>query len=94
MPRYASKLTPEQWAEARRMWDDGEPTADIGAALGVTGSGIAWRARRDGWPVRHTVPEPRRPFIWCACCGCIEQREIRTACSHCAAPSARVGRAA
>jgi hypothetical protein len=46
---FTSKLSPEQWAEARRMRADGTTYAEIGRRFGVSADSIGQRARRDGW---------------------------------------------
>jgi hypothetical protein len=46
---FVSKLTPEQWAEARRLRADGATYGTIGRQLGVAERLIAERARKDGW---------------------------------------------
>jgi hypothetical protein len=45
-----SRLTPEQWAEARRLRAEGATFAAIGAQLGISPSTIVNRARSEGWP--------------------------------------------
>jgi hypothetical protein len=47
---FTSKLSPEQWAEARRMCADGTSRAEIGRHFGVTAGTIATHARKEGWP--------------------------------------------
>jgi hypothetical protein len=48
--QFSSKLSPEQWAEARRMRGAGATLAQIGSQFGVRGSSIGRRARLEGWP--------------------------------------------
>jgi hypothetical protein len=57
---YSSKLSPEQWAEARRMRAGGASFADIGSQFGLLGPSIGRRARREGWP-SPAGEAPRRP---------------------------------
>jgi hypothetical protein len=47
---FASRLTPEQWAEARRLRAEGTTLAVIGKHFGVNPTTIGHRARREGWP--------------------------------------------
>lgn len=47
---FTSLLSPEQWAEARRLRSEGATFAAIGKQFAVRGETIATRARRDGWP--------------------------------------------
>ncbi len=47
---YTSKLTPEQWAEARRLRAEGAPFDDLAARYGLRKDTIARRARRECWP--------------------------------------------
>lgn len=44
-----SKLSPEQWAEARRLRADGTVWVEIGAQLGLHETSVRKRARREGW---------------------------------------------
>ena len=45
-----SRLTPEQWAEARRLRAAGATFAAIGKEFGVSASTIVNRARSEVWP--------------------------------------------
>jgi transposase len=47
---FISKLSPEQWAEARRLRAVGESCTAIARRFGVTRSTVAGRARREAWP--------------------------------------------
>jgi hypothetical protein len=47
---FISKLSPEQWAEARRLRAAGESCTAIARRFGVTRSTVAGRARREAWP--------------------------------------------
>jgi hypothetical protein len=47
---FTSKLSPEQWAEARRMRADGANCVDIGRHVGLAASTIRARAQKEGWP--------------------------------------------
>jgi hypothetical protein len=49
---FTSKLSREQWAEARRMRADGATCAYIGRHFGLAASTIGARAQREGWPSR------------------------------------------
>ena len=46
---FTSKLSPEQWAEARRMRADGASYARIGRHFGLTPASILKCAQREGW---------------------------------------------
>jgi hypothetical protein len=48
---FVSKLSPEQWAEARRMRADGASYVAVGAHFGVRSRTISDRSRREGWPL-------------------------------------------
>jgi len=47
---FQSRLSPEQWAEARRLRAEGASCAAIAGRFGVNPSTIALRARRERWP--------------------------------------------
>jgi Helix-turn-helix domain of resolvase len=47
---FVSKLSPEQWAEARRLRADGMSCEAIARQFGISVSAMAARARREGWP--------------------------------------------
>jgi hypothetical protein len=47
---FKSLLTPEQWAEARRLRGEGATFVAIGKQFAVDKNTISSRARRDGWP--------------------------------------------
>jgi len=47
---FISKLTPEQWAEARRLRASGELYRGIARRFGLTAAAISKRARKEGWP--------------------------------------------
>jgi hypothetical protein len=53
---FVSKLTPEQWAEARRLRAEGATYGTIARQFGVSERLIAERARKDRWagPARRT----------------------------------------
>jgi hypothetical protein len=57
---FVSKLSPEQWAEARRMRADGATLEQIGSRFGLLATSVGRRAKREGWscPARQS---PRRP---------------------------------
>jgi hypothetical protein len=48
---FISKLSPEQWAEARRMRADGATYDAIGGHFGVSPRTVASRSWREGWPL-------------------------------------------
>jgi hypothetical protein len=51
------RLTPEQWAEVRRLRDDLDlPTPEIAARTGVRPDTIERRAAREGWKPRRLGP--------------------------------------
>jgi hypothetical protein len=49
MAGFISKLSPEQWAEARRLRAEGASFATIAKRFGMTPEAIATRARKDAW---------------------------------------------
>ena len=49
MAVFVSKLSPEQWAEARRLRAEGETFAALATRFGVTTSAISTRASKDAW---------------------------------------------
>ena len=58
------RLTPEQWAQARRLRAAGATFAVIGKELGISASTIVNRARSEGWPspagtTRRCKPRPK-----------------------------------
>jgi hypothetical protein len=56
--QFISKLSPEQWAEARRMRADGATFAAIGRQFGVLATTIGGRANKEKWPApARTAPE-------------------------------------
>jgi hypothetical protein len=55
--QFTSKLSPEQWAEARRMRAGGSSYAAIGRHFDVLGASVGRRAKREGWP----SPEGKAP---------------------------------
>jgi hypothetical protein len=59
---FASRLTPEQWAEARRLRAEGTTLAAIGKQFGVNATSIAYRARREGWPAPPKPAGKRNPL--------------------------------
>jgi hypothetical protein len=60
MPAFTSKLSPEQWAEARRLYAAGQSCVAIGGFFGIAGETVRKRARREGWlaPPRAASPCP------------------------------------
>src|SRR5688572_22308554 len=53
---FKSLLTPEQWAEARRLRSEGATFAALGKQFGIAVSTISHRARREGWPSPAGAP--------------------------------------
>ena len=47
---FKSLLTPEQWAEARRLRGEGATFVAIGKQFAVDKNTIATRAKKEGWP--------------------------------------------
>lgn len=56
---FQSKLSPEQWAEARRLRACGQSCDAIARRFGLGASTIRWRARKEGWP----SPSDGRPSL-------------------------------
>jgi hypothetical protein len=54
--RFVSKLSVEQWADARRLRAEGADFTSIGKAFGLSRDAIAKRARRDGWEAPAAPP--------------------------------------
>ena len=50
---FKSPLTPEQWAEARRLRAEGATFVALGKQFGVSDTAIGDRARREGWHARQ-----------------------------------------
>lgn len=46
---FVSKLTPDQWADARRLRASGELYRTIARRFGLNPSAISKRARKEGW---------------------------------------------
>jgi hypothetical protein len=46
---FATKLTPEQWAEARRLREGGATLVAVAERFGVTPGTISQRGRKEGW---------------------------------------------
>jgi hypothetical protein len=61
--QFVSKLSPEQWAEARCLRAGGATFPQIAARFGLSASTIRARARREGWsaaaPAAATPGRPR-----------------------------------
>ena len=47
---FKSLLTPEQWAEVRRLRAEGASFVALGKQFGVSGKTIGHRARQESWP--------------------------------------------
>jgi len=62
---FKSPLSPEQWAEARRLRSEGATFTSIAKHLGLKKNSVASRAKREGWPsptqanskTKATLPE-------------------------------------
>jgi hypothetical protein len=62
MPLFASKLSPEQWAEARRQRAEGATYEVLSARFGVRPAAIRNRARKEGWAPRGAAEaKPGKP---------------------------------
>lgn len=65
---FVSKLTPEQWAEARQLRADGVSFAVIGDRFGIGRKSLADRARKERWEeapspaASRSAPHTRRAF--------------------------------
>jgi hypothetical protein len=62
---FVSKLTPEQWAECRRLRAEGYSYPALSERFGISADCIGQRARREGWSSRGskaaTKAAPRKP---------------------------------
>jgi hypothetical protein len=58
--QFTSKLSPEQWAEARRLRADGATFAAIGRQFGVLATTIGGRANKEQWPAPVRAAAKRR----------------------------------
>ena len=47
---FTSPLSPEQWAEARRLRGEGATFAAVAEQLGIGAQTVRHRARKEGWP--------------------------------------------
>lgn len=54
-PVTPSKLTDEEWVEARALFETGTPKAHIGRKFGVSANAILKRSRRDNWSPPENV---------------------------------------
>jgi hypothetical protein len=59
--KFKSLLTPEQWAEVRRLRAEGASFDALGKQFGVAHSTIAHRARQEGWSSPRGSPSSRAP---------------------------------
>jgi hypothetical protein len=60
--QFVSKLSPEQWAEARRLRAEGTPFVEIAHRFGVRPATVSARARREGWHAPgQAASSARRP---------------------------------
>jgi hypothetical protein len=55
----SSLLTPEQWAEVRRLRAEGATLVALGKQFGISADSISHRARREGWPSPLGSPTSR-----------------------------------
>ena len=46
---FVSKLSPEQWAQARRLRAEGASFAELGRRFGIRHDSVSKRARKEGW---------------------------------------------
>jgi hypothetical protein len=53
---FTSPLSPEQWAEARRLRAEGATFVAIAAQIGLQPATVARRAGREGWPRPAAAP--------------------------------------
>jgi len=60
---FPSKLSEEQWAEARQLRAGGLSYAAIGAALKITATTVSKRARREGWDAPPAARQATRPGV-------------------------------
>lgn len=53
------KVTPEQWAEAKALWesDDKISYADIGTSLGLSKQAVGLKAKEEKWQKRMDMPK-------------------------------------
>lgn len=60
--QFISKLSPEQWAEARRLRADGASYPELAERFGIGAATIGRHARQEGWlsPTRAAPATPRR----------------------------------
>jgi hypothetical protein len=61
MSAFTSKLSPEQWAEARRLYAAGQRPTAIGGRFGIAAETVRRHARREGWLAPSTAAAPRAP---------------------------------
>jgi transposase-like protein len=57
--RFVSKLSAEQWAEARRLRADGASIAAVARRFGLTPAAMGNRARKEGWSSPATAADRR-----------------------------------
>lgn len=76
------------WAEARRLWDEGLPAAEIAERLGVTERSVLNGAQYRKWPARERRgplrPREGRETQRRRCEEC-QQLTARDPCEHCGA---------
>ncbi len=56
MPPFVSKLSPEQWAEARCLRTEGESFASLARRFGLHTDTVVKRARRERWDAKPNPP--------------------------------------
>jgi hypothetical protein len=59
--KFKSLLTPEQWAEARRLRAEGASFEALGKQFGVAHSTIGYRAKKERWSSPRGSPSTRAP---------------------------------
>jgi hypothetical protein len=57
---FKSVVTPEQWAEVRRLRAEGATLVALGKQFGISADSISHRARREGWPSALGSPATSR----------------------------------
>ena len=51
-PAAGGRAKKADWEKGLELWRAGNSVADIAKALGVSGAGVRFRAKADGWPAR------------------------------------------
>jgi transposase-like protein len=58
---YVSKLNPEQWAEARRLYAAGQSCAAIARRFGLNAETVRSRVRKEAWLAASATSSPLAP---------------------------------